>query len=382
MGAYRNQDFFEDNKIDTAREERRKRIRRKRQRRNLMTVVLIILLLALAGTCIFLLMQNKKQQNAAVEAMNQKSELEREINEGGYLTQDEVSAAVEDAKTKTATEYLTTIQTMMENGDGTLAMLETLYPEKVVVPESGRYYFFEILDSLKKNDYSNENFVFPVLNEETKKYEGEATYSVNGEVVSHKGIDVSKFQGDIKWDKVAADGVEFAYIRLGYRGYGSGKLVTDEKYEDNIQGCNDAGIDTGVYFFTEALTEKEAIEEADYVLDNLEGYRVDLPIVLDVEESASKTDSRTKDLTAEDRTKVVIAFCNRIKEAGYDTMIYGNLKSLMLMVDLTQLESYDKWFAYYHYPLHFPYQYRVWQYTASGTVDGIAGSCDLNIAFY
>lgn len=374
--------FLEEKRTDTAKGARRKKLRRKRRAKNIVMAVLLLLLLVMTGACIYLIMQYRSEQNKAVEAMNQKGTLEKEINEGGYLTQEEAAAQVEDAKAETAKDYLTTIQTMMENGDGTLAMLETLYPDRIVVPESGRYYFFEILDTLKKNDYSNENFVFPVLNEETKKYEGEATYSVNGEVVSHKGIDVSKFQGDIDWNKVSKDGVEFAYIRLGYRGYGSGKLVTDEKYEDNVAGCNEAGIDAGVYFFTEAVSEKEAIEEADYVLDNIGDYKINLPIVIDVEESASKTDSRTKDLTKEDRTRIVIAFCNRIKEAGYDTMIYGNLKSLMLMLDMEQLEEYDKWFAYYHYPLHFPYQYRVWQYSASGTVDGVPGSCDLNIAFY
>lgn len=368
--------------MEVTREERRKRIKRKRRIRNFITFMMTLLLIILAGCCIYLMSIYKEEQNRVIEAMNQKAVLEEEIKAGGYLTKEEATALAEDAKEEVSQEYLTTIQTMMENGDGTLAMLETLYPEKIVVPESGRYYFFNILPELKKNDYAIENFTFPEKNEETGKYEGEAAYSVDGEVVSKKGIDVSKFQGDIKWDKVAKDGVEFAYIRLGYRGYGSGKIVTDEKYEENIEGCNEAGIDAGVYFFTEAISEKEAVEEADYILENIRDYQIDLPIVLDVEESASKSDSRTKDLTVEERTKNVIAFCNRIKEAGREPMIYGNLKSMMLMLDLEQLEDYDKWFAYYRYPIHYPYQYRVWQYTATGNVDGIKGSVDLNIAFY
>ena len=108
---------------------------------------------------------------------------------------------------------------------------------------------------------------------------------------------------------------------------------------------------------------------------------MDLPIVIDVEESAS-SDSRTKDLTKEERTKAVIAFCERIKEAGHDVMIYGNTKSFMVMMDNEKLEDYDKWFAYYKYPLRFPYKIRMWQYTSSGEVDGIKGGTDINIMFY
>jgi hypothetical protein len=151
--------------------------------------------------------------------------------------------------------------------------------------------------------------------------------------------------------------------------------------EYNIEKAKAAGLDVGVYFFTEAINEKEGIEEAEFVLENLGDYKVDLPIVIDVEESAS-SDSRTKDLTQEERTKIVLAFCNRIKEAGHEVMIYGNMKSMLIMMDIEELEGYDKWFAYYKYPMRFPYKMRMWQYTAKGEVDGIKGDVDMNIAFY
>ena len=364
------------------REERKIKLRKSRKIRKLLFIIVLLLFIISTVSSIYLLICYQKEKNRAIEAINQKTTLQQEMEAGQYITKEEAEKQIEQAKDESSKKMLDQIQKMMEDGDGTLSLLETLYPDNIVVPESGRYYFFDISKTLTKNDYANENFVFPVLNEETNKYEGEATYSIEGEVVSHKGIDVSKFQGDIEWNKVAKDGIEFAYIRLGYRGYESGKIVTDEKYEDNVLGCNNAGIDTGVYFFTEAISDKEGIEEAEYVLDLIDGYKINLPIVIDVEESASKEDSRTKDLTKEERTKAVIAFCERIKKAGYEPMIYGNLKSLMLMLDMEQLEDYDKWFAYYHYPLHFPYKYRVWQYSASGTVDGIKKSADLNIAFY
>ena len=107
-----------------------------------------------------------------------------------------------------------------------------------------------------------------------------------------------------------------------------------------------------------------------------------MPVVIDVEESSNPTKTRTKELTQEQRTKNVIAFCERIREAGYQPMIYGNLKSFMLMMDIEQLEAYDKWFAYYRYPFHFPYKIRFWQHTASGRVSGIPGDVDLNLMFY
>lgn len=367
--------------MELTREERKRIMKKKRKRRNAILFCMTLLLIAMTGCCIFLLYSYKQEKNKAIQAMNQRALLEGEMQSGDYISKKEMEDLLEKAKMETEDEYLTRMRTMMENGDGTLTLLETFYPDKIVVPDSKRYYFFDIDETLKKNSYKKENFVFPELNKETNEYEGEASYSENGELVSHKGIDVSKFQGDINWEKVAKDGVEFAYIRLGYRGYESGKIVTDEKYENNIKGCNEAGIDTGVYFFTEAKTKAEGREEAEFVLEELEGYRIDLPIVIDVEQSA-KENSRTKNLTAEERTEAVIAFCERIKEDGHQPMIYGNLKSLMLMLDMSKLEEYDKWFAYYHYPVIFPYQYRVWQYTASGDVDGIKGDTDMNIAFY
>ena len=176
--------------------------------------------------------------------------------------------------------------------------------------------------------------------------------------------------------------MEFAIIRLGFRGYESGKIVLDSKFEDNIEGSIKAGLDTGVYFFTEALTEKEAIEEAEFVLEHIDGHHISMPVVIDVEDSADKENTRTKNLTSEQRTKNVIAFCKRIKEAGYEPMIYGNLKSFMVMMDFEKLEDYDKWFAYYRTPFHFPYKIKMWQYTSSEDVNGIKGKADVNLLFY
>lgn len=325
---------------------------------------------------LLVLFSYRKKNQEVVEAMNQIAILEDEKSQ--MVTEEKL----QEEEEKVRQGMLDTIQNMMEEGNTTLSLLQYLYPDNVVVADAGRYYFFPISPTLAKNNLEEKEFVFPVLNEETGKYEGKLSYKGKDGKKGKLGIDVSKFQGKINWSQVIKDGYTFAILRLGYRGYGSGKIVLDDSFEDNFESALASGIDTGVYFFTESLTEKEAIEEADFVLENLNGAKLTMPVVLDVEESANKEESRTKDLTAEQRTKNVIAFCNRIQEAGYETMIYGNLKSFMLMLDMEQLEDYDKWFAYYRFPLHFPYKIRMWQYSSSGEVSGIKGKTDLNIMFY
>ena len=228
-------------------------------------------------------------------------------------------------------------------------------------------------EKLAKKPYANENF---------KVDENGVVEYNDGMTISKKGIDVSKFQGKINWSRVKADGVEYAFVRMGYRGYGSsGKLVTDETFEDNIKGATANGVDVGVYFFSQAVTEEEAIEEANYVLSAIEGYDVTYPIVIDIEE-VTDSDARTAKLTKEEWTKNCIAFCETVKDAGYTPMIYGNLKTFFIMLDMEQLEMYDKWFAYYDTPVYFPYEFKIWQYTDKGSVDGISSDVDLNVGFF
>jgi len=366
--------------MDYLKEERKKRNRRKRLIRRITMTIMTIMILSLGCGCVFLLMQYNQEKNRAIEAMNEVSALETELYSDNYMTTLEAEKLIAEASSNAKNELLSDIRSRMEKGETTLTLLENLFPDKIVTAHDGAYHFFDINESLAMNEFDYDHFSYPVLNEETGKYEGDVTLDSDAGISTRKGIDVSRFQGKINWKKVANDGIDYAYIRLGYRGYGSGKIVTDDTYEYNIENANAAGIDTGVYFFTEAISEREAIEEAEYVLENLEGQHIDLPIVIDVEESAS-SDSRTKNLTKEQRTDIVIAFCERIKEAGHKVMIYGNTKSFLIMMDIERLEDYDKWFAYYKYPLRFPYKMNMWQYTSNGEVDGIEKGVDINISF-
>lgn len=372
-------------KTEANRVERRSPNRRRKKKRGHAGYVILSLLLITSVTVgslyAYLYYAEKRDLEKAIldaeQATEDYEELLSELENDGYIPKDEVDEMISN----NTVSIKDMIRSSLENGDGVLMMLENLYDDMIVVPNYGRYNFFNIDSTLKASEIDKSKLIYPVKNEETGKYEGEALYD-DGIVKAKKVIDVSKFQGDIDWQRVKDDGVEAAYIRLGYRGYSSGEIVVDEKYEDNISACNELGIDCGVYFFTEAVNEEEAREEADFCIENLGEYSTALPIAIDVEESANLSKSRTKDLSMEQRTLNVIAFCERIREKGYEPIIYGNLKSLMIMMDISSLEDYDKWFAYYHYPLRFPYKIKMWQYSATRKVDGIEGDVDLNLMFY
>ena len=194
------------------------------------------------------------------------------------------------------------------------------------------------------------------------------------------GVDVSHYQGTIDWAAVKEEGIEYAFIRLGLRGYESAKIVLDEYYETNMAGANSAGVAAGVYFFTQAVTVEEAKEEADFVIEHLKGYDVSCPVVFDVER-ISGGKGRADQLTKEERTDITIAFCEAVRAAGYTPMIYGNVVCFTRLLDMAKLNDYEKWYAFYDDYMYMPYNVSCWQYTEKGLVEGIPGNVDLNISF-
>ena len=185
---------------------------------------------------------------------------------------------------------------------------------------------------------------------ETDKNTGYKQYRDKDNAVSSRmGIDVSEFQGEsIDWKKVKASGVEFVIIRLGYRAYGeSGALVLDAMYEKNIKGALDAGLDVGVYFFSQAISASEAVEEAEFVLDHIRGYDISGPVVYDTEEIKYDT-ARTDQNTRQEYTNYCKIFCDTIESEGYDAMIYANMKWMAFTLDMEDLAGYDFWYADYH----------------------------------
>ncbi|MGB4657614.1 MAG: GH25 family lysozyme [Mobilitalea sp.] len=199
------------------------------------------------------------------------------------------------------------------------------------------------------------------------------------------GIDVSKYQGKIDWAKVKKAGVDFTFIRLGYRGYGSAGNIGDDGYFDiNMQGSINAGVSTGVYFFSQAITTKEAVEEARYALARIEDYDVTMPVVIDFEYAYvnAGTGGRLYNakLTKAEATAICMAFCKTIADAGYAPMVYANLYMLTNKLDAAAIsKKYSIWCAYYSTASSISYPF--WQYSSSGKVDGIATRIDCDLWF-
>lgn len=234
----------------------------------------------------------------------------------------------------------------------------------------GETYQVAINPNVKSNSYDKEAFV---LYGNRMLYENREDYSYR------LGVDVSHYQGEIDWEKVKSAGIEFAIIRLGFRGYGEeGVIKLDTNFEKNMKGARAAGLDVGVYFFAQAVNEQEAVEEAEFVLENLLEYDLQMPVVYDPE-SILHEEARTDDVTGEQFTKNTKAFCETIKKAGYDPMVYCNMLWQAYELDLEALSDYPIWYADYEPTPQTPYHFDIWQYTSEGTVDGIQGNVDLNI---
>lgn len=196
------------------------------------------------------------------------------------------------------------------------------------------------------------------------------------------GIDVSYYQGDIDWNAVKSSGIEFAIIRAGYRGYQYGNLKEDPKFWQNMQGATAAGLKVGVYIFSQAITEAEAAEEANFLLSRIQGYRVELPIVMDFEYVSGVAGNGRlyqAGLSRDKATSVCSAFCNTVINAGYTPMIYANKSMLENQMDGNYLGArYKIWLANYTKQTFYGGPYTYWQYTSSGYVNGINGRVDMN----
>lgn len=194
------------------------------------------------------------------------------------------------------------------------------------------------------------------------------------------GIDVSSYQKEVDWNKVAADGIDFAIIRLGYRGYGTGKICLDSYFKKNIQGALDAGLKVGVYFFSQAVTPEEAAEEAKYVLSYIQDYEITLPVVFDWE-TVSSSSGRANKLDPDTLSQCAVAFCSTVKDTGYDAMVYFNKYLGYRKYDLSQIANQGFWLAEYTEKPSFYYDFKMWQYSSKGSVDGISGNVDMDLLF-
>ncbi len=224
--------------------------------------------------------------------------------------------------------------------------------------------------SQKTYDWSNLSY-----NEEEGRYE----YIEQGKVISYTGIDVSSYQGSVDWEQVATDDIDFAMLRCGWRGSTQGSIYEDETFQANAEGATNAGIPFGVYFFSQAISEEEAEEEASYVLDAIEDMDIQGPIAYDFELLSDST-GRATGLSSEQVSANAEAFCSVIEDAGYDVLVYGNQTDLE-RYDLNTLR-HDIWYADYSSDEpDINSGIAMWQYSATAQVAGISTEVDLNILF-
>ena len=213
---------------------------------------------------------------------------------------------------------------------------------------------------------------FDVVDEETN----EITLNSGNAV---KGIDVSEWQGKINWEKVKDSGVEFVIIRVGGRGTVKDTVFADENAQDYYAGAKAAGLKVGAYFFSQSITVDEAIAEAEFTLEQIEDWKVDMPVVYDWE----YVDEYARTAKVSDRmlTDMAKAFCDTVAEEGYQPMIYFGRSQSMDMLILEELVDYPFWLAMYTTIMDYPYKIDMWQYTEKGSVPGISGNVDMNLLF-
>ena len=360
---------------DSAEVKRRKALIRKNKMTSIVSIVgcmVAFIVVMAASVALYIWVDEGIQENAASIANLDAQETN---DASATYTQAEMEAKAALLAEEEKQKLLDQLAEGLNSGSTMVETLRPLYKDDIVVVSSGKFHFVPISDKLKKHNYKTENLM--VSGDEIVYTEG-----MHSPVYFRiKGIDVSKYNGAIDWSKVAADGVEFAFIRVGIRGYGAeGRLVEDEGFEENVENALSNGIKVGVYFFSQATTVEEAIEEAEFVKQIIAPYKIECPVVFDVEKVAD-SEGRMNKISVEERTQMAITFCEEIEKAGYKPMIYYNMEMAALMLDLEQLEEYDKWFAYYNKDIYFPYDFKIWQYTDKGKVAGIETDVDLNIAF-
>ena len=416
-----------------AKDAKKKEVRRRaeKERSNAPVAVLIFLLLAALGFCGYLMYvsESRKKElsderaaraedaarfeqqikeneavinsmNAAIEGVEQEVPADSSMGVTGTISavgesvsddtassfeaedpaalQTTVTDKLEDIKEAAAKEREDYIRDIMmaaalKEGGGPMTAVRAVFKDMAFYTvDKDTYEFAPLLDNVPRNDISEGQIV--------KDEDGTMHYMVDGVDKGIPMIDVSEFQGVIDWNKVAASGIKYAMIRAGFRGYGSGKLVEDKYIDDNIRGAAAAGIKFGVYFFSEAVTEEEAREEARVCIDHLAGYTPDLPIVLDVEH-IGYDEARADALDQKTRTDVALAFVDEVKKAGYKPMLYTGLLVYFHYLDQSRISDLPLWYAFYSEYLYFPYKNKCWQYTDSATVPGINGKCDMSLWF-
>ena len=221
--------------------------------------------------------------------------------------------------------------------------------------------------------------ILPISFLDISKLQGEEMKSYEDDLyTSTLGVDVSMHQKSINWEKVKESGITFAYIRCGYRGYQGGVLHEDPTFKENISGAKAAGLKVGVYFFSQATTMEEAIDEAYFTQKLIKDYAFKFPVVYDLEDIDYDV-SRIQKTSNEQRTNHALAFCAKVEEFGYQPMIYANIYWLNSIYDINRIMNYPLWIADYDNIPSFEYEFKIWQYSETASINGIEEPVDLNL---
>lgn len=272
-------------------------------------------------------------------------------------------------------------------------------PDKPITAESfssdyTNFYYADTSNLTGWQQIDGLQFYFDSNNEPLKGIQkiGGRNYFFNnyGANASKVGIDVSYYNGNIDWNKVKNDGIDYAIIRVGFRGYGTSTPVKpaliDKNLEKNLKGASAAGMPIGLYFFSQAITIDEAIEEASLCIKYANEYKIDYPIYFDTEFSNPQHDGRADSLSKQERTEIATAFCETVKNSGYTPGIYASKSFYYNQLEYSKLSKYQIWMAHYTpNETDFKHPFRMWQYSDKGSVDGITGNggkVDINISYY
>jgi len=231
----------------------------------------------------------------------------------------------------------------------------------LLVAEDGTEEWVDINPYLTKNsyDYTGLVYQYPIM----KYYE-------DSEKVSKVGVSVSADDGDINFQKLKKAGVDFVMVRIGSRGYGSGDLLADDMFYENVNKATEAGMDFGVTFYSQAITKEEALEEADRVIEGLQGFTVVYPVAFDMEYVKNDT-ARVQGLSREQKTEIAKTFMDAVQQVGYKVILYGDKEWLIRKLDLTKLIAYDVWLSQEQDTPDYPYKYTMWEYTKNAKIDGM-----------
>lgn len=275
-------------------------------------------------------------------------------------------------------EGKTSVYDMPDKSEEETTVMEETETEEVnhdtqtlVTRADGTEEWVELNENLATNNYSKSRFVYkdPIM-----------SYYLNGKEASWCGADISAKQGVVDFKKLKKAGCDFVMIKVGGRGYSSGEIVLDDKLKDYMKGAKNAGLDIGVYFFSQAITKDEIEEETETLLEAIKDYDVKYPVVFQMQEVEGDM-ARVEALDTDSRTTLAKLFLNIIDDAGYKPMLYGNKEWLLTKVDLEALTEYDIWLSQEADTPDYPYEFSMWQYDKAGTISGISEETGLNICF-